>query len=318
MANPDGVPVLQDNDVFFENTEPVFEDGFDLPDVSSFVQWGIFNGDGTPVIVGDSVLAFQYARDSNISMYPVEDGGFAAYNKVQTPFGVRFSFTKGGTDSERTDFLNDVKIAQDTLELFQGITSDKSYSNITIDHVDYRKTSRHGVQLLIVDVWCVEVRQAPPLQFSNSNSTEAATDPAPIVSAIEPQANNSINNGTVQGIAPTPQRALNEQRFLIDAPLPGSVVVTGGDRGSLVSPATITAPLISLTNSVGNIAPPAIATAVRSQITYGTVNSPASALVSGVLRGALNQTIGYVTNSGLSVSVNVVQHIIPPGFTVVQ
>jgi hypothetical protein len=34
-------------------------------------QWGIFADDGTPVIVGDSTISFEFAKDNRISDFPV-------------------------------------------------------------------------------------------------------------------------------------------------------------------------------------------------------------------------------------------------------
>ena len=105
-SNSDGVPVLDiGNGEFVENiTVTATQDGPGVSETTSTVKWGIFDSSGEPVIVGDSCLAFEYVRDSNVSKYPVEQGGFESYNKVQAPRGVKLTFTKGGTISDKATF----------------------------------------------------------------------------------------------------------------------------------------------------------------------------------------------------------------------
>ena len=56
-------------------------------------QWGIFDQSGDPVITADTIVEVGYRREYRISDFPVEEGSFASYNKVQTPYDVRVTCT---------------------------------------------------------------------------------------------------------------------------------------------------------------------------------------------------------------------------------
>src|ERR1035437_11025940 len=58
--------------------------------------WGIYDVAGLKTVIEpDSFLGFDYRNETNISTYPIEQGGFASYNKVNTPFDARVKISKG-------------------------------------------------------------------------------------------------------------------------------------------------------------------------------------------------------------------------------
>jgi hypothetical protein len=154
-------------------------------------QWGIFL-DGERALDADSVAALDYKRSSNVSDYPIEGGQFETYNKVATPFNVRVRLTKGGSDTDRADFLSRLEEVAASLDLYDVVTSTAVYRNVNINHFDYRQTATHGVGLLTVDLGLVEVRVTDGLRFSNTK-TNSSKDP--------------VNQGQVQTRDPTAAEA---------------------------------------------------------------------------------------------------------------
>src|SRR4051812_9617013 len=73
-------------------------DSQSLPvDVSQRV-WGIYDEDNNPALIVDSILVVKPSNGSKISDFPVEDGGFASFNKVQSPYSVKVRISVGGDD----------------------------------------------------------------------------------------------------------------------------------------------------------------------------------------------------------------------------
>lgn len=137
-------------------------------------QWGIFDQNGQPVVVGDSVVAVDFRNEYRISDYPTEDGGFASYNKVASPYNVKLVFTQGGTDSDRANFLRTVASIVASTALFNAVTPEITYTNANATHYDYRRTARNGATLLMVDVWLEEVRLTAAPIFSNTQAPSGA------------------------------------------------------------------------------------------------------------------------------------------------
>ena len=67
-------------------------DALGLPPSPLAPQWGIYL-DGEPVVDADSVVTFDYRQEWTVSDYPLEQGAFQSYDKVQTPFDVAVTIT---------------------------------------------------------------------------------------------------------------------------------------------------------------------------------------------------------------------------------
>jgi hypothetical protein len=152
-------------------------------------QWQIADYQyGTPVIVPDSVVEFEFRGEQKIPSYPIENGSFNTYNKVAVPFDARVTVTCGGNGSmSKTGFLAAIKVLLEGLNLVSIVTPDASYGPCNLVHVDYRRESRQGVSLIMAQLWFQEVRQA------GATITPAAT----------PDAAAPVTLGQLSPIAPT-------------------------------------------------------------------------------------------------------------------
>lgn len=182
---------------------------FDLPllvtDLISYAfggfeesQWGIFLN-GVPVILADSVISIEYAQDWDLPSAPQEEGGFQTYNKVNSPFSVKLRFAQGGSDSDRQNFLSSIDAAVDTLDLYDVVTPEAVYQSVNLSHYDYKRTSTNGVGLIVVDVWCTEIRVTANSEFSSTKDASGAAQ---------------TNDGTVSPTSVTsPQQASVVERL---------------------------------------------------------------------------------------------------------
>ena len=176
-------------------------------------QWGIFDNQTLqPLLTADTVLALEYKRDFRISDFPVESGSFATYNKVISPFDISISLAFSGTLSllqsvlsggavgavisqfatgtdqqttNRRNFLNAMELQVASLSLCKIVTPEQTYSNCTMTHYDYRRETKRGATLIVVDVQLREVRVAAAPAFSNvSNPASSAQQNS---GAVQPQ-----------------------------------------------------------------------------------------------------------------------------------
>lgn len=154
-------------------------------------QWGLFLN-ASPVVTADSVADMSYRQDWNISDYPLEKGAFESYNKVQVPFDVRLRFVSGGSESNRAALLSSIASVAGTLTLYSAVTPEKVYSSVNVKHYDYRRTAVNGVGMIILDVWCEEVRVTSNTTFANTAAPSGA---------------GQVNDGTVQPVSPSAAQA---------------------------------------------------------------------------------------------------------------
>jgi hypothetical protein len=132
--------------------------------------WGLFL-DGEAVVTAESVYSFDFKKSAQISSFPVENGGFESYNKVQKPYDVRIRFTTGGTPADRQELLESAQAAVNSLDLMTAVTPEAVYPNVNPVHMDYRRTAVNGRGLIVVDLFCEEVRVQASSTFTTNTST---------------------------------------------------------------------------------------------------------------------------------------------------
>jgi len=140
-------------------------------------EWGIFLSSRS-VVEADNVIGFDYRKDWTISDYPVEEGAFQSYDKVELPFDARVRFSCGGSLETRTAFLKSIQDIAGDLELYDVVTPTKTYQSCNITHVDYRQTAQNGVGLMVVEVYLQEIRATATATFSQTAGTDPNAAPA--------------------------------------------------------------------------------------------------------------------------------------------
>lgn len=179
-----GVPPLARNPLAVATTV-----GLLVADAISFFagflgpQWGIFQ-DGLPVVLADNVVSLDYKKDWEIANYPMEQGAFQSYDKVENPFEARVRFSTGGTRIDRQVLLSSITAIAGNTELYDVYTPEAIYPSVNIAHYDYRRTAVSGVGLLTIDVWVHQVRVDVETSFTNTQTAGGA---------------NPIAGGQVQG-----------------------------------------------------------------------------------------------------------------------
>jgi hypothetical protein len=174
VPNLPGVPVLA---TYADPPDLAFalltEDGSGIFNLSQPIQWGIFLN-GESAIQADAVATFSFKQEWAISDYPLEQGAFASYDKVQIPQEIRFRFTSGGSQSNRQALINSIQaIAGDTTNFYTAVTPEQTIDNVTVTHWDYARNNAVG--LLSIDVWAINV-QVPTMtpDFQNTQSASGA------------------------------------------------------------------------------------------------------------------------------------------------
>ncbi|WP_156965855.1 phage baseplate protein [Paraburkholderia bannensis] len=150
--------------------------------------WGVFDDTGLPVAIADTTLMLEYMADSRVANYPQEQGAFGSYNKVQVPYRGTVSLVCGRTVADREAFLAAIDAAKQSTDLYTIATPDATYADANIVAYDYRRTTKNGAALLIVNLHIEEIRQTGTAAFANTQNP-ASADP--------------VNQGQVQTQTPT-------------------------------------------------------------------------------------------------------------------
>lgn len=151
-------------------------------------------GELRPVVEADSVLDFGYRNEVDIPDFPIQDGSFANYNRVNLPYEASVRLSKGGSEGDRRNFLNQIDAIMNTTELFQIITPERTYENVNPIRFEMIRRGAGGAFFLTeVDLYFREIRTVTQQYTSTSLATQNARDPS--AQPVE-------NRGTVAGERP--------------------------------------------------------------------------------------------------------------------
>lgn len=167
-----------------------------LGDPSQFT--GLTGGAIQALGLGDtySTNSIDFSKETRVSDYPLERGGFAQYNKVEMPANPLVVLCLDSNESGRRQFLEAIDKATLSTDLYSVVTPEVTYINYTIERYNYSRRSERGATLLTVELTLKEIRQVSSL-FSVSNRGQVV---APKNAAATPQA----DNGKVQSKTPKP------------------------------------------------------------------------------------------------------------------
>lgn len=175
------------------------------------LSWGIFDSQGNQLGVNGSgnnilsalenqltgsssptlsTLSFDFTRESKVSDFVVEEGGFAAYNKVRLASNpvVELAFT--GSLDARASFINALDAASGTTDLYSIVTPEVLYVNYNIERYRIQRRADKGVTLLVFEISLIELRQVSAT-FTQGTS-------APITNPQNASATSTVNNGITQ------------------------------------------------------------------------------------------------------------------------
>ena len=147
-------------------------------------QWGIFDINGNPLLLGDSVMSIGSGLEYKVSDYVVEGGGFESYNKVAIPYDAKITFGIGRSVANRATFLATVDSLVRSVALVNVATPEATYINANVIKRSYERVrSNGGRSLIYVDVLVREIRIAATSTFTNT---------------VNPSAQDPTVNGTTQ------------------------------------------------------------------------------------------------------------------------
>jgi len=158
-------------------------------------QWGIFDSKGKPLgssgalsavsTIAKSVLGFgstqstvavDYLKESRVSDFPIEKGGFASYNKVEMPAAPIVTLCFSGSETEAGAFLTAIDAACKSTDLFSVVTPEAKYIDHAIERYNYQRRHDKGASILVVEIMLKEVRTVSA-QYTKAPDKKQISDP---------------------------------------------------------------------------------------------------------------------------------------------
>lgn len=128
--------------------------------------WTLATDDGSRALAFDSMLDISVANGAEIVTAPIEEGGFAAYNKAAGPRDIRVTLASQASLPEQQAVLECLDDLVEKTTLVTLITPSQAYFSLNLQSYDYRRTGRDGATLLVVQLSLREVRQVKTQVYS--------------------------------------------------------------------------------------------------------------------------------------------------------
>lgn len=156
--------------------------------------WGVFNDRNEAVLNPDSIVDFSVGNDYNIGTFPVQQGQFASYNKVNLPTEYVVRMSKGGDDADRLNFIASVQAVAASLSLYTIITPESVFKNVNVTRYEITRRGAQGAYFLAeVDMYFREIKQVVPSYIGDAQLTQDAQEPG----ALPPQSQGQVQSAVL-------------------------------------------------------------------------------------------------------------------------
>ena len=121
--------------------------------------WTLLDEQGGEALTFTSFIDIDYRNEGQALSYPVELGGFANYNKVQTPLDIRVTLSTQGSNADFEYILSRLDEYQKGAVKLSVATPSALYGSLTLAAYSYRRAQDDGAGLLTVELSLIEVRE---------------------------------------------------------------------------------------------------------------------------------------------------------------
>lgn len=139
--------------------------------------WTLSDEDsGQPLLEFDAFLGLDYAQDARVPQQPIEQGSFAAYNKVGTPYMLKVTLAHSGSAGELKTFCDALEELAAGTRLVSVVTPERVYRSASITSLRWQRTAENGADRVIAELTLEEIRQVAPVY--QDMPPETVRDPA--------------------------------------------------------------------------------------------------------------------------------------------
>lgn len=121
--------------------------------------WTLLDESGASAVTFTSFLGIDFRSEGQALSYPIEDGGFANYNKVDSPLEIRVTLATQGDDADFEHILNKLDEYAHNAVTLSISTPSALYEGMTLETYSYRRNRESGAGMLTVELTLVEVRE---------------------------------------------------------------------------------------------------------------------------------------------------------------
>ena len=166
--------------------------------------WTLQDEGGGTAIDFDVFLSMDFAGQNAVAHEPIEQGGFASYNKQDSPKEITVELASTKMYFNQQPFLEVMdKLASGTQKV-SLVTPSSEYKNLNLEGYTYRRTEDAGAGMLAVELKLVEVREIEVKKKTTASESPKSEGKQgkPIEKSKNPSNDSKVKTGRTQTQAP--------------------------------------------------------------------------------------------------------------------
>lgn len=112
-----------------------------------------------PIGEFDTFIGYSAQKSSSVPTNQIEQGSFAAYNKINNPAEFSVTLAKSGSSTVLNNFLTALETYADSTALVDIVLPFRVYRNVNITGVSHSITEGQAVNLLVIELRLKEIKQ---------------------------------------------------------------------------------------------------------------------------------------------------------------
>lgn len=122
----------------------------------------------------DTLLSYDYQSSSDLPSYPIQQGSFENYNKIQNPNKANVSLAISGNKTEIRKNLIKLESFNESVDLVDLILPFKSFIGYNLCNLSHSLHEGEGISMLVVNFDLFEIRQAE-IKFKKTKANYKGT-----------------------------------------------------------------------------------------------------------------------------------------------
>ena len=121
--------------------------------------WTLQDEGGGTAVNFDVFLSMDFAGQNSVAHEPIEQGGFASYNKQDSPKEITVELACTKMYFSQQPVLENLDKLAHGVQKLSLVTPSSEYKNLNLEGYSYRRTEDMGAGMLVVELKLVEIRE---------------------------------------------------------------------------------------------------------------------------------------------------------------
>lgn len=162
--------------------------------------WTLQNEGGGTAVDFDVFLGIDFSGDNQVAHEPIEQGGFASYNKQNTPKEISVELACTKMYFNQQPVLENIDKLASGVQKLSLVTPSSEYKNLNIESYSYRRTEDAGAGMLVVELKLIEVREVETKKKTTASESPKSEgkEGKPIEKAKNPSHDSTRKTGRTQ------------------------------------------------------------------------------------------------------------------------